>query len=123
MLLILHVVIDIDLDRLDIDIAIRLRRQGFEGRFIELLERIPAVARQLLERFLIQLIKQAADTLVQLGQREKGVMAKPRQDPALDNLHCHLGFGFIFRLIRPRRHHRHLVMLRPLLITGVEIGS
>ena len=46
MLLILHVVIDIDLDRLDIDIAIRLRRQGFEGRFIELLERIPAVARQ-----------------------------------------------------------------------------
>ena len=68
MLLILHVVIDIDLDRLDIDITVRMPRQGLEGRFVELLERLLAITGQLLERFLIEILEQDTDTLIQLSQ-------------------------------------------------------
>ena len=50
MLLVVHVVVDIDLDRLDIDIAVGVARQWFESRLVESLERLTAVARQLLER-------------------------------------------------------------------------
>ena len=68
MLLVLHVVVDIDLDRLDIDVAVGVARQWFESRLVEPLERLTAVARQLLERLLVQLIEQGTDALVQFGQ-------------------------------------------------------
>ena len=58
MLLILHVVVDIDFDRLDIDITVRMPRQRLEGRSIEHLEHLFPIARQLLERLLIEFLKQ-----------------------------------------------------------------
>ena len=122
MLLVLHVVVDIDLHRLDIDVTVGLTGQGSEGGLIELLKRLAAVARQLLERLLVQLLEQDTDALVQLGQREEGVVAQADQDPALDDLHADLGLGLILWLVGPRRDHRDLIVLGPLLITRIEIG-
>ncbi len=119
MLAILHVIVDIDLDRIDVDIVVGVAGQGSERR---LFKRLAAVARKLLERLLVQFIEQGTDTLVQLRQREEGVMAQARQDLALDDLHANFGFGLILRLVGPCRNRHHLVVLGPLLITRIEIG-
>ena len=96
--------------------------QRFERGLVELLERLPTVTRQLLERLFVELIEQGTDTLIEFGQREEGVVAKAGQDPTLDDLYRHLGLGFVFRLVGPCRDHRDLIVFGPLLIAGVEIG-
>lgn len=75
MRLVLYVVVDIDLDRFDVDIAVGLARQRFEGGLVELFEGLATVARQLFEGFVVELIKQSPDTLIELGQGEEGMVA------------------------------------------------
>ena len=74
--LVLHVVVDIDLDRLDVDVAVGVAGQRFERGLVELLERQATVTRQLLERLFVELIEQGTDTLIEFDQREEGVVAK-----------------------------------------------
>lgn len=105
---------------LDVDIVVGVFRQRFERRSVELLEGFTAVARQLLERLLIQFLQQGADGLIQLGQGEKALLAQTRQNPTFDDLYADLGFGFVLRLVRSGRDHCDLVMLGPLLISGIE---
>lgn len=119
--LVLHVVVDIDLYRLDVPIAVRLARQRPECGSVELLEGRLATARQLLEGPTVQVLQQGADALVELSQGEEGVVAQTSQDPALDDLYRHLGFGLVLGLVGPRRDDGDLVVLRPLLVTGVQV--
>ena len=121
-LLILHVVINVDLDRLDVHKAVRVRRQRLQCRLIEALEGRLTIAGQLFERLLVQFHQQGGDTLVELGQREEGVAAQARQNPALDDLYAHLGFGFVLGLVGSRRYHSQAVMCGQLLVGGVEVG-
>ena len=48
-------------------------------------------------------------------------MAQAGHDPAFDDLYCYLGLGFIFGLVRTRRHDGALVMGGQLLIAGVDV--
>ncbi len=121
MLVVLDVVVDIDLDRLDGNKAVGLSRQGLEGRPIQLLEGLPAVAGQLLERLVVEFDQQAGDAAVELGQREEGVVAQPGQDPALDDLDGDLGFGLVLGLVGPCRHHCDPVVVGQLLVAGVDL--
>ncbi|MNS78704.1 hypothetical protein D3C72_1123290 [compost metagenome] len=60
-------------------------------------------------------------------QAEELLVPKPRHDPALDDLHRHLGLGFVLGLTRPRRQHHRVVMpgalqRRPVQARLVAIG-
>ena len=77
---------------------------------IEPLEPLPAAAVELLERALVQVLKQLGNRLIERMQAEELLVAQPRHDPAFDDLHRHLGLGFVLRLTRPRRQHHRVVM-------------
>jgi hypothetical protein len=69
---------------------------------------------------LVQLIEQGAEALVQLGQREEGVMAQPRQDPPLDDLNTDLRLGLLLsrqlrvvRIIKQSRFSRSPIRFIP----------
>ena len=68
MALVLDVVVDVDLDRLDLDEAVGVARQRPQGGLVQLFEGLAAVAWQLLEGLVVQFIEQGADTLIQFGQ-------------------------------------------------------
>ena len=121
MALVLNVVVDVDLDRLDLDEAVGVARQWPESRLVQLFERLAAVARQLFEGLVVQLLEQRADTLIELGQREEGVVAKAGEDPALDQLHSDLSLGLVPGFVGPRGDHRELVMLGELLVARIEL--
>ena len=122
MLLIADLIVDVDLDRFDGDIAIGMHRQWSQCRAVQLLKCFTSVTGQLLERTLVEFVQQGTDTLVELGQREKGLVAQVGQDPTLDELHTHLSLGFVLVLVRARWHHRQLIVFGQLLIAGVELG-
>jgi hypothetical protein len=119
--LVLDVVVDVDLDRLDLDEAVGVARQRPEGGFVQLFEGLAAVAWQLFEGLVVEFLEQRADTLIQLSQCEEAVVAKTGEDPALDELYPDLGLGLVPGLVGPRRHHGELVMLGELLVAGVEL--
>ncbi len=62
-------------------------------RLVELFEGLATVSLQLFEGFLIQILQQCADALIDLGQRKKAVVAVTSQDPTFHVLHLHLLFG------------------------------
>ena len=48
-------------------------------------------------------------------------MPKTRQDSTLDDLYRRLHLGLILRTARTRRQYHHAIMLRPLLITWIQL--
>ncbi|MNH21910.1 hypothetical protein D3C79_817440 [compost metagenome] len=122
MLLIADVIVDIDLDRFNGDVAIGMHRQRSQRRAVQLLKRFTPVTGQLLEWALVEFVQQGPDALVELGKREEGLMAQAGQDPALDDLHTHFRLGFVLGLVRACGHHRHLIVLGQLLVAGVKLG-
>ena len=57
-LLIADVIVDVDLDRFDGDIAIGMHRQWSQCRAVQLLKRLASVTGQLLERALVEFVQQ-----------------------------------------------------------------
>ena len=53
-------------------------------------------------------------------QAEELLMAKPRHDPALDDLYSHLGLGLVLRFAWPCRQDHRLVMARALQCRAVQ---
>ena len=98
-----------------------LGRQRPQRRLIEAREEIaaggPAVA---LHRPGVEIREQLADPGVQRGEREEGLMAQPREDPALGDLDGHFDFGFVARFRRSRRQNRRRVVRRPLFVRPLE---
>ena len=90
--LVVDVIVDVDLDRLDCGVAVGVGRQRLECGTIDALEGLPAMAGQCLERTLIEFDQQGGDGFVQLRQREEGLMAQPGEDQ-------HAFFAFIFRIL------------------------
>jgi hypothetical protein len=80
----------------DLEVLIGVFGQCSQGWLIELLEGFRSVARQPPERPAVQVIQQGPDALVQVGQREEGMVAQPHQDPAFNDLYAHFRLGFFF---------------------------
>lgn len=73
--LIADVIVDVDLDRFDGDIAIGMHRQWSQCRAVQLLKCVTSVTGQLRERTLVEFVQQGTDALVEFGKREEGLMA------------------------------------------------
>ena len=117
----LDVIIDSDPRLLPLRVGEALRRQCAQHRSLQALEQRPTRARQFVEWPLVQPHQKLADGLVELGQRKEGPVAQPRQDPPLHHLHTHLDFGLIPGPSYPRRHHRHPVVHRQVLVGRVQL--
>nr|ART89703.1 transposase [uncultured bacterium] len=118
----LHVVVDADSRELELA---HLHRRGWqrpESGAIELLEGGVPATRQLLEGPRIQLLQQHRDGPIELAQGREGPPPQPRQDPALHHLHAHLHLGLVLGVRRPRRQHRHAVVVAQLLQQAVAGG-
>jgi hypothetical protein len=88
------VVIDADARLAPLGVAEALGRQGPKGRPVEAEKEIPAgLPGVALHRAGVQLVEQCANLRVQRRQREKGLMAHARKDPALRDLDGHFDFG------------------------------
>ena len=121
-LLVLHVVVDMDGHRLDVDILVRLWGQRLQGRFVEGLKGRVARAGPALEGPVVEVFKQGGDMAVQLIEGEELMMPQAGQDPALRQQHTLLGLGLVARFAWPRRQDGRLVVLGPLLVAGVDVG-
>ncbi len=69
---------------------------------------------------MIEFDEQRGDRGIELCEREEGAVAKPRENPALDQLHAGLCLGFVARTSRARRDHRHAVVSGELAISRIE---
>ena len=87
-----------------------LQRQRHQGRSINFLEHAGPAARQLLEGALVEVLEQRGQGVVDLVDAGELVLAQPRQDPALHQLHAELDLGFVLRVVGPRGQHRAAVV-------------
>ena len=113
-------VINVDLGPLDLDVLIRMPRQGSKRLLLETFERVESIAGHLFERLAIQLLQKFFNTGIQLLQRAEPAVPKTCQDPALDDLYRHVHLGLILRTAGARRQYQHALMLHPLLITWIQ---
>jgi hypothetical protein len=97
-------------------------RQGFECRFVQLLEGAQAVAGQLLEGPRVMVNQKLGDRPVEFTQAEEALIAQARQNPAFDQEHAILDFGFVARVRRACRQDRRGVVLTKLLQQPVGAG-
>ena len=118
---IVNMVINVDLGPLDLNVLIRMPRQGLKRRLFETFERVEPIAEHLFERFAIQLLQKFFNTGIQLRQWAEPAVPKTRQDPALDDLYRHLHLGLILRTARTGQQYYNAIMLRPLLITWIQL--
>ncbi len=93
----LDVVVDGDLGELPLAVDEALGGERLEGRPIEPLEELAAALPVGPHRAVIEIFEQLADPLVERVEREEGLVAKPRQDPALHDLHRDLDLGLVPR--------------------------
>lgn len=98
-----------------------LSRQRRQGRFVQAFKQLPPRLSQMVHRTAIQLLQEFPDSLVRFRQAKEGLVAQPGQNPALDHLHAHLHFGFIFGLSRSCWYDSHLVVTGKLLVAGVDV--
>lgn len=63
-----------------------------------------------------------SDGGIQLCEREEVLIAQPRQDSSLGDLHGDLDLRLVLRLLRPCREDRRTVMARHLGVGAVETG-
>src|SRR5579864_7608585 len=117
----LDVVVDVDPRLLPLRVSEALPGQRSQSRPLETLEERPARAWQLAEGPVVQRDEKLPDRLVDLGEREKLPVPQPSQDPSLHELHARLDLGFVSGLAHPRRHHRHAVVHRQVLVGRVEL--
>jgi hypothetical protein len=97
------------------------RRQGLEGRPLELLESSAAVALDLLERTAVESLDESGNGAVQLADREERLVTKTRQDPALDHQHAGLDLGLVAGFTCTRGQHRELIVLGKILVRPVDV--
>lgn len=81
----LDVVVDVHPGLPPFDIFVPILRQRLQRRPIERLEEAAAAAFHLFEGAVIEFAKQFQDSRIQLGKTEEGAVAKPREDPTLDD--------------------------------------
>ena len=117
----LDVIVDSHPRLLPLCIEKALRRQRAQHRPLQALEQRPTRARQLVERPLVQPHQKLADGLVQLGERKEAPMAQPCKDPPFHHLDTHLDLGLVAGPSHPRRHHRHPVVHRQVLVRRVQL--
>ena len=109
----LDVVVDVDARVLPLGVREGLGRQRPERRPVEALEELAAArAAVVAHRLRVELVEQLGDARVQRGEREEGLVAQPREDPALGDLHGDLDLGLVARLRRARRQDRRPVVRR-----------
>ena len=98
-----------------------MQRQGSKRWLLETFERVEPIAEHLFERFAIQLLQKLFNTGIQLRQRAEPAVPKTRQDPALNDFYRHFHLGLILRTARMGRQDYNVIMLRPLLITWIQL--
>ncbi len=99
----LDVVVDVDLDGLEVRHLVALQRQRQQGRRVDLGEGAGAAARQLLERLVVEPGQQQRHRRVDLVHAGELLVAQPRHDLALDDLHRRFGLGLVLRVVGPRQ--------------------
>ena len=98
-----------------------LGRQRPQRRLIEAREEIAAGDTTVaLHRPGVEIPEQLADPDVQRGKREEGLMAQPREDPALGDLDGHFDFGLVPRFRRSGGQNHRRVVRRPFFVRALE---
>jgi hypothetical protein len=77
--------------------------------------------REFAERAFVEHLQPLSNCSVGFRKAEECLMAKPRQDEALDNLNADLHFRLVFRTVDASRDDGGLVMLRQGGIGGVHL--
>ena len=78
--------------------------------------------RELAERPRVESIEELGDRGVEFAQREERAVTKRGEDPALNDLHSHLGFGLIPRFSHARREHRDSVVAGQVVVGRIGVG-
>ena len=99
----LDVVVDVDAHFLPGGEDVRAGRQGTERRLFEFLEQCASGPREFLKRPLVERYQQLGDGAVKVIEVEEGLMSKAGENPAFDDLHGDLHFGFVARFCHSSR--------------------
>ncbi|MDZ7869775.1 MAG: hypothetical protein U5L02_11380 [Rheinheimera sp.] len=78
MCIVLHVVIDVQFHLFDVGVLVGLARQMAKRGLVELLKPFAPVTAKLFKGPCVDLLKQGFDAMIQLGQREEGMVTQPR---------------------------------------------
>ena len=116
----LDMVVEIDATALPLRILVGLVRQCQQGRTIELVEELAPAASPTPQCAIVEIDQQAADRLVESRKREEAAVPQPRQNPATDDLHSHLNFGFVLRMVWACRRYRGAVMTGEIRVGAVD---
>ena len=97
----LDVVVETDPGAAPFGVFVRRLWQGPQRRPIEPFEELAAGSAEMAHDAGIQIGGQPAELLVELVEGEEGAVAKPRQNPTLDDLDADFDLGLVARLSRP----------------------
>ncbi len=118
----LDVVVDRDPARLPLGQLVALRRQGLQGRPIELLVELAAAGAEALHRPAVELTQLLPDRLVELDEAEKRLIAQGGQDPALGHQDGGLHLRLVAGLAHPGRDDHRPVVRGQLLVGAIDLG-
>ena len=90
-------VVDVDPHAFPLAVDKSRRRQGTQRRFVVPLEELAAARAIDLHHPIVEPLEQLPDALVELVEREECLVAQPRENPTLRDLHRHLDLGFVLR--------------------------
>jgi hypothetical protein len=88
---------------------------------VQRLEELPAGATEVFHGPLVELVEQLTDGLVQVGESEEGAIPQAGEDPTLDHLDTDLHLGVIFGLVRACRNDGRAIVLRQVVVGGIQV--
>ena len=118
----LDVIVDVDASLLPFAVDKRHKRQRPKSWTVDALEKIGAARLVHAHDPGVQFREQLGDALIERAQREEGLVAQTRQDPALGDLHAYFDLGFVPWMRRSSGQHRRAVVLRHLFVGTLDAG-
>src|SRR5260363_360103 len=115
-------IVDIDLAFLEVRQFIALGGQWPQCGAIQALTPCPTSLAEFFKGPLVQVFKACTNGFVSLSQTEEALMARPRQNPSLNNLYADFSLGFILGFSWTGGQHRCRVMTHKVLCGTPQRG-
>src|SRR5260364_99944 len=115
-------IVDIDLAFLEVRQIIALGGQWPLCGAIQALTPCPTSLAEFFKGPLVQVFKACTNGIVSLSQTEEALMARPRQNPSLNNLYADFSLGFILGFSWTGGQHRCRVMTHKVLCGTPQRG-
>jgi len=116
------VVVDVDLRELSLREDERSIRQRPKHGLIEFCKQFPTTGAVASHGTIVELFKELSDPTIEFCQREKRLVAKHGQDPALHDLDGHFDLGLVLWLARSGWQGRRAVVLGHLFVGALKAG-